>query len=109
MKAIAAVVSEVQSTALDEEVEVQYLGQKYGPACKPMKQYVSEHDGQHITNETKLIFKWLHVRKLCSEPFLCHIRYHDFVTHGRPVRNSPVRLRERPRFVYTVFFVRRVC
>ena len=36
LKAAAAAASEDLSTALDAEVEVQYLGQKYGPARRPM-------------------------------------------------------------------------
>ena len=36
LKAAAAAASEELSTALDEEVDVQYLGQKYGPARRPM-------------------------------------------------------------------------
>ena len=66
-----------------------------------MKGYVGEDDGQHITSETKLIFEWLHVRKLCGEPYLCHIRYHDLVTHGRAVPNCPMRLC-RPGLLYSL-------
>ena len=36
LKAAEAAASEDLSTALDEEVEVQYLGQKYGPARRHM-------------------------------------------------------------------------
>ena len=69
-----------------------------------MKGYVGEDDGQHITSETKLIFEWLHVRKLCGEPYFCQIRYRDLITQGRPVPNSPLRLQGRPGLVYTVAF-----
>ena len=36
LKAAAAAAREDLSTALDEEVEVQYLGEKYGPARRLM-------------------------------------------------------------------------
>ena len=65
---------------------------------------MGEEDDQDITNETKLIFEWLHVRKLCGEPYLCHIRYHDLVTHGRPVPSSPMRLQGHPGLLYILEF-----
>ena len=36
LQSAAAAASEELSTALDEDVEVQYIGQKYGPARRPM-------------------------------------------------------------------------
>ena len=71
----------------------------FGCPCK-LRGFVGEEDDQDITNETKLIFEWLHVRKLCGEPYLCHIRYHNLVTHGRPVPNCPMRLC-RPGLLYS--------
>ena len=71
-----------------------------GCACK-LRGFVGKEDDQDITNETKLIFEWLHDRKLCGEPFLGHIRYDDLVTHGRAVPNCPMRVC-RPGLLYSL-------
>ena len=69
-----------------------------------MKGYVGEDDGQHITQATKIIFEWQHVRRFNGDHHLVHISYHDLISHGRSIPNSPLRLAGRPGLVYTAAF-----
>ena len=74
-----------------------------GCPCK-LRGFVGEEDWQHITLDTKIIFEWLHVRKIDNDPYLCQINYRHLVTDGCPVPNCPMRLC-RPGLVYTVEFL----
>ena len=69
-----------------------------------MKGYVGEDDGQHITQATKIIFEWQHVRRFNGDPHLVHVRYNNLFALGRSVHNSILRLPEPPRLVYVVAF-----
>ena len=69
-----------------------------------MKGYVGEDDGQHITQATKIIFEWQHVRCSNGDPHLVHIRYDNLFALGRSAPTSPMRLQGRPGLIYTVAF-----
>ena len=69
-----------------------------------MKGYVGEGDAQHITQAIKIIFEWQHVRRFNGDLHVVHISYHDLISHGRSVPNSPMRLQGRPGLVYSLAF-----
>ena len=74
-----------------------------GCICK-YRGFVGEEDGQAITVGTKIIFEWLHVRKLDNDPYVCQIKYRNLISLGRPVPNCPMRVQGRPGLLYTVAF-----